>query len=127
MKPTVLMWQMKALLPTDSKPCTTFISMFLLHLPSEMRDHLTAKDFKDCTLMAEYADLLHSSRASCAVAAVNTDYEAAISAVSSHCRCQEFSPHYQCHRSPSCQGPGRRKHPAGTRTRRLFLPQHLWR
>jgi hypothetical protein len=48
------------------------MAMFLLLLPSEMRDHLIAKDFKDCTLMAEYADLLYSSRASCTIAAVNT-------------------------------------------------------
>jgi hypothetical protein len=55
------------------------MAMFLLHLPSEMRDHLIAKDFKDCTLMAEYADLMNSSRASCTIAGVNMEYEAAIS------------------------------------------------
>jgi len=51
MKPTNLMQQMK-----DSKPCTTFMAMFLLRLRD--RDHLIAKDFKDCTLLADYADLL---------------------------------------------------------------------
>ncbi len=38
-KSTDLMRQMKALLPTDSRPCTVFMAMFLLLLPSEMRDH----------------------------------------------------------------------------------------
>jgi hypothetical protein len=47
------------------------MAVFLLRLPSEMRDHLIAKDFKDSTLVAEYADLLHSSRASYSVVAVN--------------------------------------------------------
>jgi hypothetical protein len=84
MKPTDLMWQMKALLPADDRPGTTFMTI-LLHLPSEMRDHLIAKDFKDCTLMAEYADLLHSSRA------INLEYEAAISSVSGGRR-RNFSP-----------------------------------
>jgi hypothetical protein len=63
MKPTELMRQMKALLPTDDRPGTTFMAMFLLRLPSDMRDHLIAKDFKDCTMIAEYSDLLYSSRA----------------------------------------------------------------
>jgi hypothetical protein len=80
MKPTALMWQMKALLHKYSRPNSLFKDMFLLCLPSDMRDHLISKDFKDCTLMAEYSHLLHSSRASCAVAAVaavavNAEYE----------------------------------------------------
>jgi hypothetical protein len=33
------------------------MAIFLLRLPSVMRDHLIAKA---CTLVAEYADLLHS-------------------------------------------------------------------
>jgi hypothetical protein len=94
MKPTDLMWQMKTLLPTDDRPGTTFIAMFLLRLPSQMREYLIAKDFKDCTLMAEYADLLYSRKASCTIAAVNTEYEAAINAVSSGRR-QDFLPHDQ--------------------------------
>ncbi len=70
---------MMGLLPTDKKPGTTFLAMFLLHLPSKLRDHLITKDFKDCTgtLIAEYADLLYSSRAHCSVAIVNPKYEAA--------------------------------------------------
>jgi hypothetical protein len=86
--------------------------MFLLRLPSEMRDHLIAKDFKDCMLMAEYVDLLYSSKASCTVAAVNTEYEAAINAVSDSRRL-DFSPRDQRRerRSPSCQGRSRQKTP----------------
>jgi hypothetical protein len=59
MKPTDMMRQMKALLPTDDRPGTYFMASFLLRLPSDRRDHLIAKDFKDCTKMAEYADLPH--------------------------------------------------------------------
>jgi hypothetical protein len=112
MKPTELMRQMKALLPTDDRPGTYFMALFLLHLPSDMRDHLIAKDFKDCTKMAEYADLLYSSGAGSTIAAVNTEYEAAINSVSGgHSR--EFSPHDRPreHRSPSRQGRSRRKTP----------------
>jgi hypothetical protein len=86
--------------------------MFLLRLPSKMRDHLIVKDFKDCTLMVEYADLLYSSRASCTIAAVNTKYEAAISTVSGGRR-REFSAHDQRRdrHSPSRQVRSRRKTP----------------
>ncbi len=84
MKPTELMWQMKALLPTANRPGTYFMASFLLRLPSDMRDHLIAKDFKDCTKMAKYADLLYSSRAGNTIAAIN--------AVSGGCR-REFLPH----------------------------------
>jgi hypothetical protein len=94
MKPADLMRQMKTLLPTDSRPCTVFLAMFLLHLPSEMRDHLIAKYFKECTLMAEYANLLYISRASCTIDAVKREFEAAIRAISSR-RHREFSPHDQ--------------------------------
>ncbi len=38
-KPTDLMRQMKALLPTDDRPGATFMAIFL-RLPSEMREHL---------------------------------------------------------------------------------------
>jgi hypothetical protein len=58
------------------------MALFLLRLPSHMRDHLIAKDFKDCTKMAEYTDLVYSSRAGNTIAAVNTEYEAAVNAVS---------------------------------------------
>jgi hypothetical protein len=71
-----------------------------------------AKDFKDCKLMAEYANLLYISRASCTITAINTEYKAAISAVSCGRR-REFTPHDQRreHRSPSRQGRSRRKSP----------------
>ncbi len=50
MKPTDLMRQMWALLFTYSRSGTTFMSMFLPHLLSEMRGRLIAKDFKYCTV-----------------------------------------------------------------------------
>jgi|LakMenEpi03Aug12_release.lakeMendotaPanAssembly.Ray.scaffolds.fasta_scaffold616691_2 hypothetical protein len=77
-----------------------------------MRNHLITKDFKDCTLMAEYADLLHSSRAISAVADVNTDYKATISAVSGDHARREIWPRDQCCRSPSRQGRAHRKTPS---------------
>jgi hypothetical protein len=106
MKPTDLMRQMKALLPTDLHCLHGHVPPPPARLHSEMRDQLTAKDFKDCTLMAEYADLLHSSRASCTIATVSTEYEAAISAVSG-LRRREFSPHDQLseRRSPPPEDP----------------------
>ncbi len=76
------------------------MAMFLLLLLSEMRDHLITKDFKDCTLMSEYANLQHGSRASCAIAAVNSDYEAAISTVSGGRR-RDFLPNDSCPSSPN--------------------------
>jgi hypothetical protein len=105
MKPSDMMRQMKAQLPTDSMPCTYFMASFPIRLPSDMRDHLIAKDFKDCNKMAEYADLLYSSRRSNTIATVNMEYEAAIKAVSGS-RCREFSPHNrrQERRSPSRPG-----------------------
>jgi hypothetical protein len=127
MKPTELMQQMKALLPTDDRPGTTFMAMFLLRLPSDMRDHLIAKDFKDCTMMAEYADLLYRSRAGSTVAAVNIEYEAAINAVSGG-RQQEFSPHNRRRkrRSPSCQGRSSERPLARTRRQRhLLFPRYI--
>jgi hypothetical protein len=69
-----------------------------------MIDHLIAKDFKDCTKMAEYADLLFSRRRTNTIAAIN--------AVSGGRR-REFSPHdrRQERRSPSRPGCSRRKTP----------------
>jgi hypothetical protein len=108
MKPSDMMRQMKALLPTDSRPCTYFMASFLLRLPSDMIDHLFAKDIKDCTKMAEYADLLYSRRRSNTMAAVNTNYEAAINANSGG-RHREFSPHDR--RREHHPGRSRRKTP----------------
>jgi hypothetical protein len=82
---------MKAMLPTDYRPSTYFTASFLLCLPSDMIDHLIAKDFKDCTKMAEYTDLLYSRRRTNTIAAINTNYEAAIIAVPGGVR-REFSP-----------------------------------
>jgi hypothetical protein len=77
MKPSEMMQQMKALLPTDSAPGTYFMAASLLRLPADMIDHIISKDFKDCTKMAEHADMLYSRRRGNTVAAVNTNYEAA--------------------------------------------------
>jgi hypothetical protein len=73
---------MKALLPTDSTPGTYFMAAFLLRLPTDMIDHIISKDFKDCTKMSAYEDMLYSRRRGNTVATVNTNYEAAINAVS---------------------------------------------
>ena len=106
------MRQMKALLPTDSNPGTCFMAAFLLCLPSDMIDHIISKDFKDCTKMAEYADMLYSRRRGNTVAAANTNYEAAINAISSGRR-WETSPHNRRRerRSTSRLGHSRRKTP----------------
>jgi hypothetical protein len=45
------------------RPGTIFTAVFLLRLLLEMRDHLISKDFKDCTLMAEYAGNMYGGRA----------------------------------------------------------------
>ncbi len=42
LKPSDMMRQMKAMLPTDSRPCTYFMAPFLLRLPSTMINHLIA-------------------------------------------------------------------------------------
>jgi hypothetical protein len=88
------------------------MASFLLRLPSDMIDHLIAKDFKDCTKIAEYADLLYSRRRSNTIAAINTDYEAAVNGVSRG-RHREFWPHDRRgeRRSPSHLGCSRRKTP----------------
>jgi hypothetical protein len=57
-----------------------------------MIDHIISKDFKDCTKMAEYADMLYSRRRGNTVAGVNSNYEAAINVVSGGRR-RETSPH----------------------------------
>ncbi len=56
--------------------------------------------------MAEYADMLYSSRRGNTVAAVNTNYEAAIIAVSGSCR-RETSPHDRWRERCSPSRPGR--------------------
>ncbi len=79
MKPSEMMRQMKALLPPDSPAGTSFMVAFLLRLPADMIDHITSQDFNK---MAEYADKLYARRRGNIVAAVNTNYETTINAVS---------------------------------------------
>ncbi len=74
MKPSEMMRQMKALLPMDSTPGTYFMAAFLLRLPADMIDHIISQDFKDCTKMAEYADMLYSRRRGNTIAALNANY-----------------------------------------------------
>jgi hypothetical protein len=107
MKPSEMMRQMKALLPPDSTPGTYFMAAFLLRLPADMIDHVISQDFKDCTKMAEYADMLYARRRGNAVAAVS---DSPINDVSGGRR-RESSLHDRRRRSPSRQGRSRRKTP----------------
>jgi hypothetical protein len=109
MKPSELMRQMLTLLPEDDTPKTTFMAMFLLRLPTDMRDHIVAKDFDDPRKMAEHADLLHAGRTPAAITAVTDDEF--VCAVSSNRR-RDFSPKDSRRRSPSRQGRSRRQTPA---------------
>jgi hypothetical protein len=45
MKPSEMMWQMKALLPPDLTTGTYFMAAFLLCLPADMIDHIISQDF----------------------------------------------------------------------------------
>ncbi len=110
MKPSEMMRQMKALLQPDSPTGTYFMAVFLLRLPADMIDHIISLDFKDCNKMAEYADKLYARRRGNTAAAVNANHDSAINAVSGGCR-RESLPHDRRRRSPSCQGPSRRKTP----------------
>ncbi len=105
-KPSDLMRQMLDLLPADDRPGTLFMAMFLLRLPSEMRAHLIAQDFKDCSLMAECADRLHSSRA-----ADNSDYGTAVNTGVAGRRRRDVSPRDRRRRSPSRQRRSRQRTP----------------
>jgi hypothetical protein len=110
MKPSEMMWQMKALLPLDSTAGTYFMAAFLLRLPADMIDHIISQDFKDCTKMAEYADKLYARRRCNTVTAVTVNYKATINAVSGGRR-RENSPHDRRRRSLSRPGRSRRKTP----------------
>ncbi len=119
---------MKVLLPMVSTPSTYFMAAFLLRLPADMIDHIISKDFKDCTKMAEYADMLYSRRRGNTVAAINTNYEAAINIVSGGGR-RETSTHdrrREC-RSPSCPGRSRRKTPGSYKDDRDICYYHIRR
>jgi hypothetical protein len=77
------------------------MAMFLLRLPTDMRDHIVAKDFDDPRKMAEHADLLHAGHAPAAITAITDDEF--VCAVSSNRRC-DFSPKDSRHSSSSQQG-----------------------
>jgi hypothetical protein len=110
MKPSEMMRQMKALLPSDSTAGTYFMAAFLLRLPADMIDHIISQDFKDCNKMTEYADKLYARRRGNAVATVNANHDSAINTVSGGRR-RESSPHDQRRCSPSRQGRSRWKNP----------------
>ncbi len=110
MKPFEMMRQMKALLPPDSPAGMYFMAKFLLRLPADMIDHIISQDFKDCNKMVEYEDKLYARRRGNTVAAVNANHDSAINAVPA-AAARQSSPHYRCHRSPSCQGRSHWKSP----------------
>ncbi len=73
-RPSMLMNEMLALLPTGARADDTlFLALFLLRLPVSMRDHLAAADHKTAADMAKHADVLWDSRAGeSTVSAVST-------------------------------------------------------
>jgi len=71
MKPTNLMRQMKTLLPRTPGPAPSSWPCSSSACLPRWKNKLIAKDFKDCTLMVE----LYSSRASCTIATINTEYD----------------------------------------------------
>ncbi len=77
-RPSALMDEMLALLPTGARSDDTiFLALFLLRLPTSMRDHLAAADHKTAADMARHADTIWDSRAGeSAVAAVAAPVEA---------------------------------------------------
>jgi hypothetical protein len=81
-RPSVLMDEMLALLPTGARSDDTiFLALFLLRLPTSMRDHLAAADHKTAADIARHADTIWDSRAGeTAVAAV----AALVDAVAAH-------------------------------------------
>jgi hypothetical protein len=75
MKPSEMMWQMKALLPPDSPAGTYFMAAFLLCLPADMIDHIISQDFKDCNKMVEYTDKLYARRRGNTVTDINANHD----------------------------------------------------
>jgi hypothetical protein len=77
-RPSALMDEMLALLPTGARSDDTiFLALFLLRLPTSMRDHLAAADHKTAADMARHAVTIWDSRAGeSAVAAVTAPVEA---------------------------------------------------
>jgi hypothetical protein len=62
-RPSRMMSEMLALLPSGTAPDLLFLCLFLRRLPASMRDHLAAADHKTTAAMAAHADLLWDSRA----------------------------------------------------------------
>ena len=61
-RPSVLMDSMLSLLPQDEPAGSLFLGLFLRHLPQDMRDHLSTRQFDTPHQMAETADLLWDAR-----------------------------------------------------------------
>jgi len=78
-RPSRLMGDMLALLPTGEEPNTVFLALFLRRLPASMRDHLAAGNFNTPAEMATHADLLWDARATQSLAVVEVPSVAAIS------------------------------------------------
>jgi hypothetical protein len=69
-RPSRMMSEMLALLPSGTAPDLLFLCLFLRRLPASMRDHLAAADHKTTAAMAAHADLLWDSRAGQSVASI---------------------------------------------------------
>ncbi len=69
-RPSRMMSEMLALLPTGTAPDLLFLCLFLHRLPASMCDHLAAADHKTMAAMAAHADLLWDSRAGQSVASI---------------------------------------------------------
>jgi hypothetical protein len=77
-RPSALMDEMLALLPTGARSDDTiFLALFLLRLPTSMRDHLAAADHKTAADMACHADTIWDSRAGETAVAAPVDVVAA--------------------------------------------------
>jgi hypothetical protein len=101
--PSVLMDAMLALLPEDEEPNRLFLTLFLCHLPADMRDHLAAQDLKTPAAMAAAANRLFDAR----------PQGVAVAAVAVQRQYRDSSPAGRC-RSPS--------HREGRRDRRRATP-----
>jgi hypothetical protein len=77
-RPSRMMSEMLALLPSGSAPDLLFLYLFLRRLPASMRDHLATADHKTTAAMAARADLPWDSRAGQSVSSI-ADSVAAVS------------------------------------------------
>jgi hypothetical protein len=107
MKLTKAMRHMLNLMPDSDGTGTLFMALFLLRLPTDIRELIVAKEFTDCHEMAENTDWIHFGRKSTSVAAV-TGFQA-VNAVKGQRWTQ--SPREQHRLSPSHQGQSRRQTP----------------